>query len=577
VTHVVVTSRADEQELAALLDPQDHFVRERREAPGRFVIDTGPFTRWERRVDAEPGTGPGGQRVVTTTVDFTLAIPLWGPVFALLIRRNLRRTGGRGRRQPWMPPLMDARSTQMVSILAIFAVYAGYLGVLLSQTNAFFKAEFGASSSEIADAQIAVRLGALAAFAVVATADRWGRRRALLGSTVLAILFATTGAFAPNLWAMTASQGLARVFSSAMLILITVISAEEVPAGARASSLSILTVAGGLGAGGTVALLWVGGLSPSAWRFIYLVPLPFLVTVPALARRLGETRRFEVFELEAATSHGVEPEAEAEAEAEDPPAGAGRRDPVERRDLARRLLLVSAMLLLFNLFIIPTAGFTNDYLLNERGFAAWQITLFQLITNVPMGAALITGGWLADRYGRKVIGSIGLIGGTVTTVAVFFTDGWLLWGSSGLYAVFAGLVVPSLLVYPTEVFATGTRGRANGITNLAAAAGAVLGLKAMGVLADRYGSFGPAVAVIAVAPLLVVGIVVLWFPETSGVELESLNPEDAPVPVGDDLARLDRLWEDAHEHGHHLAAHEEHDGSGGRGEPERRAADSPAG
>jgi hypothetical protein len=98
----------------------------------------------------------------------------------------------------------------------------------------------------------------------------------------------------------------------------------------------------------------------------------------------------------------------------------------------------------------------------------------------------------------------------------------------------------------------------------------------MGVLADRYGSFGPPVAIIAIAPLLVVVIVVLWFPETSGVELESLNPEDAPVPVGDDLARLDRRWEDAREHGQHLAAHEEHDGPGDTGEPERRA-DSSAG
>jgi hypothetical protein len=100
VTHVVVTSRADGHELAALLDPQDHFVRERREAPGRFTIETGPFTRWERRVDADAQPDADGRRAVTTTVDFTLAIPLWGPAFALLIRRNLRRKHGLDCTQP---------------------------------------------------------------------------------------------------------------------------------------------------------------------------------------------------------------------------------------------------------------------------------------------------------------------------------------------------------------------------------------------------------------------------------------------------------------------------------------------
>jgi MFS family permease len=535
VTHVVVTSTVDEDELAALRAPQDHFVLERPAGPDRFALDEGPFKRWERRVDVGPRAGDG-RTPVTTTIDFEMAAPVWGPAFALAVRSNLRRTRGAGRRAAWMPPRLDARSSTVLAVLAIFGVYAGYLGVLLSQTNAFFKAEFGSTSSEIADAQIAVRIGALLAFVMVATADRWGRRKALLLSTVLGIVFAATGAFAPNLWAITASQGLARVFSSAMLILITLVSAEEMPAGARASALSILTVAGGLGAGGTVALLSVGGISPTAWRIIYLVPLPFLATVPALARRLPETRRFEVYDLHV-TRESARPR-------------------YDRGELRRRLVLVSVMLLFFNLFIIPFAGFTNDFLLIERGFAAWQITLFQLLTNIPAGASLIAGGWLADRYGRKVIGVFGLLGGTAASVVLFNSGGWVLWAASVVSTVCAGLVVPSLLVYPTEMFPTGARGRANGITNLAAAAGAVIGLKVVGVLADRYGSYGPPVAIIGLGPVLVAVVVVLWFPETSNVELEAINPGDDPVPRGDELAALDRRWEQAHEHGHHLAVHE---------------------
>jgi MFS family permease len=533
VTHVVMARAVTGDELAALRRPQDHFVRERVLEPDHFTIEVGPFTRWERRLTVDPVPSADGRHQVTATIDFTLAIPVWRPAFTPFIRRNLRRNGGLGRISWWMPPLMDARSTSGLAVLAVFAVVAGYLGVLLSQTNAFFKAEFGATSSEIADAQIAVRIGAFAALAVVALADRRGRRRVVLSSTVAGIILAGTGAFAPNLWAMTLSQGTARVFSAAMLLLITLMAAEEVPAGARASALSILAMAAGLGAGGVVMLLWVGGLSPSAWRLIYLTPLPVLAAVPALARRLPETRRFEVFDLRAGRSARRGPAG---------PAAAGSGFDLDRATFRRRLVLVGSMLLFFNLFITPWSGFTNDYLLNERGFAAWQLTVFQVVTSLPGGVSIVAGGRLADAYGRRLIGTIGMVGGTVSGVVMYVTDGWLLWTSSTVSVVLGGLLVPSLLVYPTEMFPTGARGRAQGYTNLAAVVGAVVGLKLCGVLADRFSSFGPAITVIAVGPMLVAVIVILWFPETSGRELEELNPGDEPPPTGDELARLDRRW-----------------------------------
>jgi MFS family permease len=372
----------------------------------------------------------------------------------------------------------------------------------------------------------------------------------LLASTVLGIVFAATGAFANNLVTITISQGVARAFSTAILLIMALMAAEEVGSGARAFAVSVLTMASGLGAGGVVSLLTVAGLSTSAWRLIYLVPLPFLFTVPALARRLPETRRFEVFDLRAR-----------------------RRGPKERVDASqrslfrRRLVLVGAVMVCFNLYIIPFAGFTNDYLLNERGFAAWQITVFQLLTNLPAGATIVAGGRLADLYGRRLIATIGLIGGAAAGLGQYLGDGWVLWTSSTLCTIFGGLIVPSLLVYPTEMFPTGLRGRAQGAVNLASVAGAVTGLKIVGVLADHFGSFGPAIAAVSVGPVAVAVIVLLWFPETSGIELEELNPGDEPPPSGDELARLDRRWEDAHEGGQHHAVHEHEKELEGEDEP----------
>jgi MFS family permease len=523
VQRVVATMEVDGDDLAELRLPYDQFVVERPEGTDRWGLEKGPFTHWERRLEVAPAD-PTGLHRVTMTTEFRTAIPVWAPIFVPLIKRALRRTTTKaGRREWWMPPVMDARSATTLSILGVFSVYAGYLGVLLSQTNAFFQREFGAGNAEIADAQIAVRLGAFAALAVVVLADRWGRRRVLLASTVAGIVLAATGAFAPNLAGITVSQGVARIFSSAIVLIATVMASEEVPARARAFALSMLIMTAGLGAGGLVLTLWVGDLAPWSWRLFYLVPLPFLATIPVLARRLPETRRFEVYELH------TEP-------------GDDQLTAQDRSTFRRRLALVGSMLLFVNLFWIPSAGFTNNYLINERAFSGLQVSLFQTLTNLPGGIALVVGGRLADVYGRRLIGTIGLVGGTVGAVVMFQTSGVTLWLASTVATLVGALTVPALLTYPTEIFPTGTRGRAQGLSNLAAVAGAVIGLKACGVLADRFGSFGPAVALLSVGPALVVLIVVAWFPETSGRELEDLNPGDVPPPAGDELARLDRRW-----------------------------------
>jgi len=87
-------------------------------------------------------------------------------------------------------------------------------------------------------------------------------------------------------------------------------------------------------------------------------------------------------------------------------------------------------------------------------------------------------------------------------------------------------VIPAITVYGAELFATGRRGAANGILTAAGRAGAVVGLLVVGGVSQWLGRFGPAFALIAVGPLLLVALIVAWFPETARRSLEELNPED---------------------------------------------------
>jgi MFS family permease len=88
--------------------------------------------------------------------------------------------------------------------------------------------------------------------------------------------------------------------------------------------------------------------------------------------------------------------------------------------------------------------------------------------------------------------------------------------------------VPALAVYGPELFGTHDRGRANGLVVTIGVMGSAVGLVTAGFVSDRLGGeLGPALALLAVGPLVVAMLIRLRYPETAGLELEEINPEDA--------------------------------------------------
>jgi hypothetical protein len=96
VTSRVVTRR--EAEIARV--PRTGLILEREIAPGRFEAEAGPVSAYERRLDTEDA-GPDQVRL-TEEVEYRLAIPFFGRLFALPFRRAMRR--GDARIPWWAPP-----------------------------------------------------------------------------------------------------------------------------------------------------------------------------------------------------------------------------------------------------------------------------------------------------------------------------------------------------------------------------------------------------------------------------------------------------------------------------------------
>ncbi len=486
----VVSRLADPE---AALQPRHDLVIEEPAGGGRFVAARGPVQQYERRVEVTDG-------VATQTVQFKLAVPYFAWLFNVPFKRTIARPPSPDKPPWWAPPVpLDARASSVLGTLAALSVVLAYLSTLFTQTVAFAGEEFGAGDRAQGAAGAIVRLGGLLALAIVALADRKGRRKILVVASALGCTLAVTGALAPSLAWLTASQTVARAFATALLLLVAIVVSEEVPARCRAYGVSLLACAGGLGAGGALIALRLADLGPKGWRILYVIPLLGLLVVSSVRKRLPESRRYL---------------------APHPKVKIG----THRGRLA--LLMVGGVLA--NVFIAPQTQFANRFMRNELDFSAARISLLALITGAPGIIGIVYGARIAEFRGRRPVAAGAISLGSLCTVAFFFSHGWAVWFWPVVGTILSAAAIPSLSVYGPELFPTSLRGRANGILGVSGLAGSAIGLAVGGALADHFGRLGPAMACLYAGPLLLAVLILTKYPETAGLELEDLNPEDSP-------------------------------------------------
>jgi MFS family permease len=516
VTRLRRSRELDADGIARLCVPRDDVVGEREADPGdgargaRFVQGDGPFARYERRVevaeqvDGSGRAGAGERWRVTETVDFELPPGTWRFALHRAMARTLRRPPRPGGRKPWWAPPSrpDAQAAMTLGILCTLALVVGYLGTLLSQTMTFAADEFGAGTTAQGIVLSAVRVGGLLSVGLTALADRRGRRLMLTVSLLACIGSAAGTALSPSLEVLAVVQVVNRGSLVAALLLVAIIAAEEMPAGARAYAVSLLAMIGALGAGVALVILPLAGLGERAWRILYAVPLLAVPLVLKRARQLPESRRYERPHRELALGGH-----------------------------SSRLWLLALASFLLNVFIGPQTQFRNEFLRDDRGFGASSISAFALLTGVPGGIGIVVGGRLAESLGRRVVGSVAIAAGVALTAATFLLGGPAMWVVAALGTIVFAAHVPSITVYGPELFPTSLRGQANGVIAMTAMGGSVVGLLAAGILADAFGSFGPTMSLLALGPLLMAVLIFKRFPETARRELEDINPEDLAPDV----------------------------------------------
>jgi len=502
---VTSTFVLDREELDRRCRPRDdHLVREvesgaaQGENSRRFDVDEGPFSRYSREISWQER--PDGGLEAVQRIDFTPALPFFAPLYVMPLRRALPDGVPLGRQRVWtLPNRLNAGQSSALAAMCVISLVAGMLYAFLTNVLTFASADIGSGSAgEQATITALTRIGVVIPLVLLAMADRVGRRRVAVGAAVAAVLLAAASGLAPTLWVLAILQTLSRNLGIAAALASDTLVMEELPAGSRAAAAGLGALAWGAGAGVVVFALPLAGVGPAGWRLVFAVSLLALPLVVIAAPHLHESHRF-VRAVELASTG------------------------VRHRISAWRFAVVGALFFGVNMIVAPSSQLQNDYLRADRGFSAGLITVFIVLTSTWGLFGVLAGTRMADRRGRKLVLVPGLVCIGVFIAAFFWASGPAMWVIAAVGSVFGALSVPALGVLGTELFPTSRRGQARGGLNALGTGGAVAGLLLAGALVDRIG-YGPAFTWLALAPL-VAAMLVLFLPETRGLELEALNED----------------------------------------------------
>ena len=474
----------------------------------------------------EPGGTPLSARALPVAADavlverdgrhhisYRLPVPFFGFLWAPLVARRAReveRAADAGRPLPedtpwWAPPAaLDARASESLAALCLISLLWSYGGgtlSLLSLTLPYAADVYSVGNRTLATGLAVVRAGVLLALLLGPLADRFGRRRLVVGAAVAHCTLAGVLGLAPTFETYVAGHLLLRCIDTALGIAIAVLVAELVPAGSRAVALSLVGLAAGGGIVLAVLALPLAAAGRAGFAAVYLLQLAAIPFVLRAARHIVESPRF--------LRHAGEPHRYREVFA-----GIYRR----------RLALIGATTFLAAAFTAPTLEFTTRYLNDEHGFSSLEIVVFLAVTGLPSFPMLILGGRLADLRSRKGVGIPLVAGSTLAYAGFYLASTPLIWPLALAGAMLGSAGGAALSPYASELFATRIRSEAQTLTVAVAVLGSATGLGIVALLSGPLG-LGPSIAVLAGLPLVALVVVALAFPETARRELEETSGE----------------------------------------------------
>jgi predicted MFS family arabinose efflux permease len=389
-----------------------------------------------------------------------------------------------------VPPL-DARQQQTLLWAGLAVVLTAFDGSVLVLALPAIASDFHARVPALSNLGSVLALGGLAALPLATLADRFGRRRLIAAGVAGFSIANFASSFAPSLEALALLRLVAVCFELLVAGVATALIVEEAPPGRRGQAVSVLAVLSGAGTGVTVLAY---PLVAPHWRWLFIAGGIGLLAAPVIWRRLPEGRVWQRARL----------------------SGSALRlllTPPWRR----RLILIAATTALVAVLLQPAGLLFTLFASQVLHLSPIGISELIVASGLAGAASYVAGGFLSDRYGRRVPAA-SLTGATAISASLSFatgTPGFV--AGNVLWSSFASAATPVLGTWSAELFPTRARATAQLSSSVAAAAGSVVGLQAVGVLSQSIG-LGRSLVLAGVVALAGAALLLL-LPETRGAAL----------------------------------------------------------
>ena len=361
----------------------------------------------------------------------------------------------------------------------------------------------GLSGTSLGVGLAIIRLASLGSLPLIGIADRFGRRRVILAVTILGLGLTVCAAASPGYWWFVVIFAFGRPLLSATNALAEVMGAEETGSADRSAAVALIAAGYGVGAG-LSAIAHSLAAAALGFRGIFALAAVPLVAVYALRGRVEEPRRFMV--------------AATEADHPTPVLGAvGRR-------YRGRVVTLAAIGFAISVVTGPANSFAFLYAQDVLHLAGYVTATVVVVSGATGVAGLMAGRWLADRIGRRLTGTVALVG-IACTGTLAYTGSESAYVVGYVLGVFSGaLLAPAVGAMLAELFPTSVRASVTGWWVTAGVLGAVIGLVAFGTVADVGDRFAAA-AELTFLPAAAAAALFWFLPETKGSEPETLWPD----------------------------------------------------
>lgn len=393
----------------------------------------------------------------------------------------------------------DGYQKRLLVFLSVAAFFEGYDFIALAQILPNFRADMGVGPETAGRLVALINLGTMIAYALVRSADRWGRRRVLTVTIVGYTVSTFLSGLAPTPWVFAFCQMLARIFLIGEYATSMVIAAEEFPKSRRGLTIGTIAAFSTFGAIVCAGLVPVLVRSPYGWRTVYFVALLPLVVIAYARRGLRETRRF----AEQGSGQGQ------------------ARISIWKTGYRRRVLELGAIWFFAYVASQNSVTFWKDFAVTERGLTDAQVGASISIAAVVALPLVFLVGRILDVWGRRPTAAVVFVVAAIGTWGCYTLVGQGPLTVALIFAIFASSAfLPVLNAFTAELFPT--ERRADGFAwanNLIGRLGYVLSPIVVGALAERLG-WGPVIRWTAVCPLAALLLILLFLPETTGRSLE---------------------------------------------------------